>query len=655
MPTIITRGAASAQALGYAAPSEAGSTYVEDVFSTHLYTGNGATQTITNNIDLSGDGGMVWIKSRSAATNNFLFDTSRGALNEMNSNTTEAQTSLDASLTAFNATGFDVGAAAGINVNAATYASWAFRKQAKFFDIVTYTGTGANRTIAHNLGSAPGCIIVKQTDGVNHWAVYHRGMGAGSLKQLNSTVAATVNATVWNNTAPTDAVFSVGTNVTVNASGGSYIAYLFAHDAGGFGLNETDNIISCGSFTTDSGGAASVTLGYEPQLLLFSRTNATGPWYIIDTMRGYSYGLFSSIYANTAAAEVATSTTSIFPTATGFGFLTSSLALNASYIYITIRRGPMKVPTDATKVFGVNARTGTGANATVTGVQVGDLAIIKNLGAVQSAIVANRLTNTNYMSTAALNAETAAATTILQANPWDVMDGVKVGTTSAITNAGANTFINYLLRRAPQFYDSLSYTFPATLVATRIPHNLAAPPEMIIAKSRTGGYGWYVYHKDMGLNAYVRINAVTNAVTSTAMWGTTAPTSTDFGLNPVAVVAVGNAQAMVHLFATCPGVSKVGGYTGTTSTVKQIDCGFTTGARFVLIKTRSGVAGDWYLWDSARGITSGNDPYFLLNTTAAEVTGTDYINATSTGFEITAAAPTAINGTGSNYIFLAIA
>jgi hypothetical protein len=235
------------------------------------------------------------------------------------------------------------------------------------------------------------------------------------------------------------------------------------------------------------------------------------------------------------------------------------------------------------------------------------------------------------------------------------MDGVKVGTTSVITNASANTFINYLLRRSPQVYDSLSYIFPTPLVATRISHNLTVPPEMIIGKSRTGGFGWYVYHKDIGLNAYVRINAVTNAVTSTAMWGTTAPTNSDFGINPVSIVATDGATAIFHLFATCPGVSKVGGYAGTTSTVKQIDCGFTTGARFVLIKTRSGVTSDWYLWDSARGITSGNDPYFLLNSTAAEVTGTDYINATSTGFEITAAAPTAINGTGSNYIFLAIA
>ena len=111
--------------------------YVEDVFSTYLYTGNGLTQTITNGIDLAGKGGLVWIKSRSAATNHFLFDTARGTTDEINSNTTDAEASLANSLTAFNADGFSISSATGIGVNAATYASWTFRKAPKFFDVVT--------------------------------------------------------------------------------------------------------------------------------------------------------------------------------------------------------------------------------------------------------------------------------------------------------------------------------------------------------------------------------------------------------------------------------------------------------------------------------------------------------------------------------------
>jgi len=108
-----------------------------------------------------------------------------------------------------------------------------------------------------------------------------------------------------------------------------------------------------------------------------------------------------------------------------------------------------------------------------------------------------------------------------------------------------------------------------------------------------------------------------------------------------------------YLFATCAGVSKVGSYTGTGTTL-QIDCGFTAGARFVLIK-RTNTTGDWYVWDSARGIIAGNDPYLLLNSTAAEVTSTDYIDTYSAGFEISSTAPAAINASGGTFVFLAIA
>jgi len=100
-------------------------------------------------------------------------------------------------------------------------------------------------------------------------------------------------------------------------------------------------------------------------------------------------------------------------------------------------------------------------------------------------------------------------------------------------------------------------------------------------------------------------------------------------------------------------VSKVGSYTGTAAT-QQINCGFTGGARFVLIK-RTDSTGDWYVWDSARGIVAGNDPYLLLNSTAAEVTNTDYVDTYSAGFEISSTAPAGINANGGSFIFLAIA
>jgi hypothetical protein len=108
-----------------------------------------------------------------------------------------------------------------------------------------------------------------------------------------------------------------------------------------------------------------------------------------------------------------------------------------------------------------------------------------------------------------------------------------------------------------------------------------------------------------------------------------------------------------YLFATVAGVSKVGSYTGTGTTL-QVNCGFTGGSRFVMIK-RTDSTGDWYVWDSARGIVAGNDSYLVLNSTAAEVTTTDWVDTHSPGFELSNAAGNNVNINGATYIFLSVA
>jgi hypothetical protein len=635
------------------------SLFIENIFSTWLYTGNGSTQTITNGINLSTQGGLVWIKSRSAATNNFLFDTTRGALNEINSNTTDAQASLAASLTAFNTTGFALGAAAGINVSAATYASWTFREQPKFFDIVTYTGTGANRTIAHNLGSVPGCIFVKRTDAAADWQVYHRSLANTQYMVLNSTAAVATGATRWNSTTPTSTVFSVGTDTTVNASGGTYVAYIFAHNAGGFGNAGTDDVISCGSFITNGSGAVPVqNLGYEPQWILYKPTDAPTDWIIGDNMRGIqpnSAGAENNVanilYTNLSSAENSGGQTFFTLSPTGF-YSNANFGASRTFTYIAIRRGPMKTPTVGTSVFGLNARTGTGAIATVTGGQTDDAVLIKNRGAAVASLFSSRLTGTGYLVTSGTSAEVAAGTTILQANPWDVMDGVKVGTTSTITNASANTFINYLFRRAPGFFDVVCYTGTGSAGAT-YSHNLNSIPELMIFKCRPNSQPWAVYSNLTGNTKTLNLSTTAAAVTDTTVWNSTSPTSSIFTVGSSGFVNGGGTTYVAYLFATLAGVSKVGSYTGTGATL-TVNCGFTTGARFVLIK-RTDAVGDWYVWDSARGIVAGNDPYIVLNSSAAEVTTTDWVDTASSGFELSNSVGNLANVVGGTYLFLAIA
>jgi hypothetical protein len=661
-----------AKSLQAAAGNAADANYIESVFSCFLYTSTGAAQTINNGIDLSTEGGLVWFKRRNASSNHRLYDTVRGMTAPVGgapylySNDTAGNlgTGFAGSVVA-TSTGFDItdGGIGDISDSGGTYVSWTFRKQPKFFDVVTYTGTGANRTVAHNLGAVPGCIIVKRTDTTGAWQVYHRANTANPETDylvLNSTAATADSDTRWNDTQPTATVFSLGTEATVNASGGTYVAYLFAHNAGGFGLTGTDNVISCGSYVGAGTTEVNVNLGYEPQWLLIKNATQSGDWTQIDTMRGMTVNNgVNRIRPNQSFGEGVTSDALARPTATGFtvggtaayNWLTES---GQTFIYIAIRRGPMKVPTTGTSVFGLSARTGTGADATVTGsAGVSDAVLVKNRGSAVASLFSSRLTGTGYLVTSTDAAEVAAGTTILQANPWDVMDGVKVGTTSTITNASANTYINYLFDRAPGFFDEVCYT--GTGSNRTVAHNLTVVPEMMIVKSRSDADNWPVYHAgNTGSPAtqIIYLN-VTNATFTNAVWNNTAPTSTVFSLGTTGAVNSSSVTYVAYLFASCPGVSKVGGYTG-TGTTQTINCGFTAGARFVLIK-RTDDTGDWYVWDSARGIVAGDDPYLLLNSDAAEVTNTDYIDTAATGFEITSTAPAAINASGGTFIFLAVA
>jgi hypothetical protein len=221
----------------------------------------------------------------------------------------------------------------------------------------------------------------------------------------------------------------------------------------------------------------------------------------------------------------------------------------------------------------------------------------------------------------------------------------------------SDTFVGWNFKRAPGFFDEVCYTGDGTFDGSyNVTHNLGAVPEFIIAKRRNSTNNWNCYHSGLtSANYQIRLNLTTGQQNIAVSWG---PTSTTFkpqyAGNTDNSSNVNTGTYVAYLFATCAGVSKVGTYSGSTGNTVVVPCGFTAGVRFVLIK-RSDDSGDWYVWDSARGIIAGNDPYLLLNSTAAEVTGTDYIDTYSAGFEVTSTAPAALNATGGNYIFLAIA
>jgi hypothetical protein len=665
MPLQATSGAASYDAFGGGVPVVPN--YIEECFSCFLYTGNSSSQTITNGIDLSTKGGLVWIKDRTTAQSHNLFDTARGPYRHLESNGTNGSLFDGQRLSSFTTSGFSVESRGVVNLSGSNFASWTFRKQPKFFDVVTYTGdgTGGSRQVAHNLGSTPGCVFIKRTDASGDWMGFHRGTGAtnSAIAELSlNLTTAPVSGAAFSQSLVTSTYFVAGDiqsadgGVSANASGATYVAYLFAHDAGGFGLTGTDNVISCGSYTGSNTVQTSVNLGYEPQFVLIKNTTTSGNnWSVFDNIRGVTTGgVDAQLIPNLGNAELNTTDWLSF-TSTGFQLIplnNGTVNRDANnYIYIAIRRGPMKVPTTGTSVFGLSARTGTGANATVTGGQTDDAVLVKNRGSAVASLFSSRLTGTGYLVTSSTAAEVAAGTTILQANPWDVMDGVKVGTTSTITNASGSTFINYLFRRAPSFHDVVCYT--GTGSARTVSHNLGVAPEMMIVKNRSITSDWRAYSANLGATQNLKPNTTDAATSSTLIWNDTTPTSSVFSVGTSAGVNGSGNNHVAYLFATCAGVLKVGSYTG-NGTSQTINCGFTSGARFVMIKASS-TTGDWMVSDSARGIVSGSDPYLELNNTNAEVTGEDWLDTDNTGFVVNEVSGSNANTNGVTYIFLAIA
>jgi hypothetical protein len=631
------------KALTAAAGNAGESLYVEDVFSTYLYEGNGSTQTITNDIDLDGEGGLVWTKSRTTTSAHGLYDTARGASKEISTSSTVAE-STDNGVTSFNSNGYIIGNRHTTNSSGEDYASWTFRKAEKFFDVVTYTGDGvAGRTVAHNLGSVPACIIVKNISlsGYN-WQVYHTSTGNTDYLNLNDADATASFIGAWNNTSPTSTHFTLGNWAQTNdAAGSTYVAYLFASDAGGFGDDGSESIIKCGSYTGTGTAGLEVSLGFEPQWLLIKRSDSTSEWALMDNMRGIvSGGTDVVLRANTTNADI-TAYDYAELTPTGFS-LTSDIDVNTSggtYIYIAIRR-PMKTPESGTEVFAMDTAGGTSPTPPTynSGFPV-DFFFNKGTGGTDG-YAGSRLQGAEYLTLNSTAAATSSST-----YEYDFMDGARS------YNWTNSSWYAWMFKRATGFFDVVAYTGNSVSGRT-VNHGLKVIPEFIIIKAREASWDWVAYTAPTGAGYYLKPNDTQASAASSGVFPS-APTDSVFSLGSGSFVNSTSAGAYIaYLFASLAGVSKVGSYTGTGADL-NVDCGFSAGARFILIK-RTDSTGDWYVWDSVRGIVAGNDPYLLLNSTAAEVTSTDYIDPLSSGFTVTSSAPAALNASGGTYIFMAI-
>ena len=638
-----------------AAGAGGGGLDIDEVFSTYLYEGDGATtHTITNGIDLAGEGGLVWVKRRDADGDHNLTDTERGTGNVLiTSSAVGSAGFVTFNVRSFNSNGFSVGShptqSASINYSGDDYASWTFRKAPKFFDVVTYSGSGSVQNISHALGSIPGMIITKRTDASENWLTYHRGLDSSTPENkyvmLNKTNAASSASTIWNDTAPTSTQFTVGSGNT-NTSGATYVAYLFAHNDGDgeFGPDGDQDIIKCGSFSSDANSGNTpvhVELGWEPQWLMYKSTSHSDNWVIFDAMRGWTNSTTSGsdkeLRANTSGADYGT--VKGHPNATGFTAITQDY--NRDYIYMAIRRGPLAPPESGTEVFDV-VNGGPDHNSVPFPT---DFVITTTQGVGSDNWTLTRLSGDRYMR---LNGTDAEGSYNFQ-NIFADMSGTDW--TSVWWNPSATNTVGWHWKRAPGFCDVVAYS--GTGSARTVSHNLGVAPEMMWVKKRSGDQHWAVYHSSLGAGKIINLNRTNAASDNTSVWNSTAPTSSSFSVSTSNNSNQLGETYVAYLFASLPGISKVGSYTGNGSS-QTIDCGFTSGARFILIR-RTDATGDWFVFDTERGIVSGNDPSLALNNTNVERTTEDSVDPNSSGFIVVDDAQNELNVSNSNYIFYAIA
>jgi hypothetical protein len=329
------------------------------VMAATLYTGTGASLAVSNTVNgTSFQPDWVWIKSRSNAYNNELYDVLRGVQKRLISNLTNAESTSTTALTAFNSNGFTQGGQTETGANGATYVAWQWKANGAGvtntagtitstvsanttagFSVATYTGNGsAGATFGHGLGVAPSFVIVKERGNANGWLCYHISTGNTGYLELDATLSFQTLSTFLNNTTPSSSVVTLGTVSNVNRNGGTFVAYCFAPVAGysAFG-SYTGNGSTDGPF---------VYLGFRPRWVMFKNTTTGAGWLIFDSSRN-TYNL-TDLYlqANQANAEAGNSTDNPLDfLSNGFKLRYSNSATNASaevYIYMAFAENPFK-------------------------------------------------------------------------------------------------------------------------------------------------------------------------------------------------------------------------------------------------------------------------------------------------------------------------
>jgi len=306
-----------------------------------LRTGTGAAASVSS---LNFQPDLVWIKSRSAATNHNLFDSARGVQKGLGSNLQSGQYTDANSLTAFNTNGYSLGSDAssrGVNINTNTYVDWAWKEGAAYgLDVVTFAGTGAAQAVNHNLGVTPEFIIMRVSDDVpaRTWPCWHKNLTSASYYiALEGAAAEILDTTMFNGTSPTSTQFTAGSYNSVLTR--NTIAYVWA---GVSGFSKFDRYV--GNASSDG---PFVWCGFRPRwIMIKDATAANLEWRIYDTVRETFNEMGGGLEAGDASAEnYATSVRAIDVLSNGFKIRVSASGLNGSgtsYVFAAFAEAPFK-------------------------------------------------------------------------------------------------------------------------------------------------------------------------------------------------------------------------------------------------------------------------------------------------------------------------
>jgi hypothetical protein len=327
-----------------------------EYFHTRLYSGNGSTQSITNNANAGNfQPDWVWFKRRTGSNSHQLYDSVRGATKRIRSDTNEAESTVSAGLTSFDSNGFSLGSDEAVNVNSGSFVAWQWKAnggtttsggsddtvstsahQANTtagFSVVTYSGTGTQgHTVAHGLGVAPEVIFLKARNKSQNWRVFHHKTASDGTKRLIlDQTNAQEDAAFLNDTAPSSTVFTLGASDDAwNASDGTYVAYCFAPIQG---------YSKFGSYTgNNSTDGVFIYTGFKPAWLMVKKTDGTANWDITTAAISQNQ-IDERLRANLSNAEESSGYVDFL--SNGFKMRnTNGSQNNGSYIYMAFAEHP---------------------------------------------------------------------------------------------------------------------------------------------------------------------------------------------------------------------------------------------------------------------------------------------------------------------------